>query len=100
MFSQRHLIHLENLIDSYFNVVRKNLQDSVPKAIMHFLVNHVKEGLQNRLVTELYREEHFSELLQEDENIAKERTKCKAMLDVFRKASAILAEIRDSNIQV
>lgn len=40
----------ESLISSYFAVVRKNIQDAVPKAIMLCLVNHVKDGLQSHLV--------------------------------------------------
>ncbi|RKP16262.1 putative GTPase, partial [Rozella allomycis CSF55] len=70
----------------------------VTKAIMHFLVNYSKEMLQNQLVQELYKEDFFNELLQEDELIAKERAKCKTMLEVYRKASSIVNEIRDVNI--
>lgn len=40
----------ESLITSYFNVVRKNIQDSVPKAIMFQLVNYIKDRLQSHLV--------------------------------------------------
>lgn len=43
------------LVDCYFDIVRKNLQDAVPKAIMHFLVLFVQRGLQQRLIRCLYR---------------------------------------------
>ena len=43
------------LVECYFDIVRKNLQDSVPKAIMHFLVLFVQRGLQQRLIRTLYR---------------------------------------------
>ena len=33
---------IERLIKSYFYIVRKSIQDSVPKSVMHFLVNYVK----------------------------------------------------------
>ena len=32
---------IKNLIISYFNVVKKNLNDSIPKTIVTFLVNRV-----------------------------------------------------------
>ena len=34
---------IRSLISSYFNIVRESIQDLVPKAIMHLLVNHCKE---------------------------------------------------------
>ena len=91
---ETHLIL--SLIQSYYNVVRKNLQDTIPKSIMHFLVNYTKENIQNRLVSELYKEDMFNELMEEDEQIAKDRLKCKTALDALRKASSALSEIRDT----
>jgi dynamin 1-like protein len=42
--------NIETLIYSYFDIVRKNIQDSVPKAIMFLLVNNIKENIQSHLV--------------------------------------------------
>lgn len=86
------------LLHSYFSIVRKNLLDSVPKAVMHFLVNHVVEQLGTRLVTELYRDEMFPELLREDESVVKQRARCKTALEAYRQAAQILSELRDSEV--
>ncbi|KAG0242137.1 Dynamin- GTPase protein [Actinomortierella wolfii] len=83
---------IRSLIISYFNITRKSIQDLVPKAVMHLLVNHCREHVQNRLVATLYKEELFTELLQEDDNLSAERAKCKAMLDVFKSAFSIINE--------
>ena len=56
---------IRSLLVSYFSIVKKNLQDSVPKAIMHFLVNSVRANIQEELVIELYREDEFAEMLRE-----------------------------------
>ena len=45
--------------------MRKNLLDTVPKAIMHFLVNSVRANIQEELVIELYKEDEFKEMLRE-----------------------------------
>lgn len=76
---------LERLIKSYFLIVRKNIQDSVPKAVMHFLVNHVKDNLQSELVTHLYKHDHFETLLQESEHVAVRRKEAALMLKVSRR---------------
>jgi len=89
---------IQRLLVSYFNIVRKNIQDSVPKSIMHFLVNQSKDNVQNELVAHLYKEELFDELLEESPAIAQRRRECKQRLDVLRKAQSILNEVRDTAI--
>lgn len=81
-----------SLITSYFNITRKTVRDSVPKAIMHLLVNSCREMVQNRLVTALYKEDLFTELLQEDETLAAERQKCLTMLDMYKRAFTMISD--------
>ncbi|KAG0089154.1 Dynamin- GTPase protein [Podila epicladia] len=83
---------IRSLITSYFNITRKSIQDLVPKAVMHLLVNYSREAVQNRLVATLYKEELFNDLLQEDDSLSAERAKCKAMLDVFKNAFSVINE--------
>lgn len=81
------------LISSYFNIVRESIADQVPKAIMHLLVNHCKDVVQNRLVSELYKETLFEELLYEDDAVKKEREKCEKLLQTYREAAKIIGEV-------
>lgn len=74
---------IERLIKSYFLIIRKNIQDSVPKAIMHFLVNYVKDNLQSELVTHLYKQENFDILLKESDQVALRRQEANEMLKVI-----------------
>lgn len=84
---------IRRLIISYFGIVRETVQDQVPKAVMHLLVNYTKEAAQNRLVSKLYKEALFDELLYEDENLAQERAKCQNMLATYREAAKIIGEV-------
>lgn len=81
------------LISSYFDIVRESIADQVPKAVMHLLVNHSKDVVQNRLVSELYREDMFEELLYEDDAVKKEREKCEKLLKTYREAAKIVGEV-------
>ncbi|KAG0555684.1 hypothetical protein M758_12G191700 [Ceratodon purpureus] len=81
------------LLKSYYDIVRKNVQDLVPKAIMHFLVNHVKRELHSVFIRKLYRENLFEEMLQEKEEIAVKRKRCKEILRVLQQAAWTLEEL-------
>ena len=84
---------IRSLISSYFNIVRQTIQDLVPKAIMHLLVNHTSQQVQNRLVSSLYKPELFGDLLNEDEALVAERTRVKALLDAYKEAFKTLSDV-------
>ncbi|KZT07176.1 dynamin protein dnm1 [Laetiporus sulphureus 93-53] len=84
---------IRSLIASYFNIVRQTIQDLVPKAIMHLLVNNTSQQVQNRLVASLYKPDLFADLLNEDEALVAERTRVKALLDAYKEAFRTLSEV-------
>ncbi len=88
---------IKSLIQSYFDIVKKNFTDMVPKTIMHFLVNSFKENLQNELVKELYREDIMVDLMRETDDVATRRKACKEMKDLLRRGLEIVNEVRDFN---
>ncbi|KAI9440872.1 dynamin protein dnm1 [Lactarius indigo] len=84
---------IRSLIVSYFSIVRESIEDLVPKAIMHLLVNHSAQQVQNRLVSALYKPALFGELLNEDAALVAERARVKALLDAYRDAFKTLSEV-------
>lgn len=89
---------IQRLIRSYFNIIRKNIQDSVPKAVMCFLVNYVKTKIQSDLVEQLYKNELLNNLLSESEQVHLRRKEASEMLQALQRAVHIIAEIRDSHV--
>ncbi|KAF1775047.1 Dynamin-type guanine nucleotide-binding (G) domain [Phytophthora cactorum] len=88
---------IKSLLASYFDIVRKNFLDLVPKAIMCFMVGHSKENIQNELVSSLYREDKLNELLAETGDIAARRSNCDEMRTLLQRALEIVNEVRDFN---
>lgn len=90
---------IENLIKSYFDLVRKSVKDLVPKTIMCFLVNYIKENLQGKLVLEVLHESDINELLEENIDFANRRKELKDLLENLRKANCIISEIRETQLR-
>jgi replication fork clamp-binding protein CrfC len=86
---------LEALLDAYFTIVRKSIQDTIPKAVMLLMVDSVKTALHNELIQEIYRESNFDTLLGENPDIVMKREQCKSMLKLLRGAKDILLEVRE-----
>ncbi|EES04116.1 dynamin-related protein 3B [Sorghum bicolor] len=81
------------LLKSYYNIVRKNVEDFIPKAIMHFLVNHTKRALHNYLITKLYRDDLLEDLLKEPDEVTIKRKQIRENLKVLQQAYKTLDEI-------
>uniref|UniRef100_F6H3K1 Dynamin-related protein 3A n=1 Tax=Vitis vinifera TaxID=29760 RepID=F6H3K1_VITVI len=81
------------LLRSYYDIVRKNVQDFVPKAIMHFLVNHTKRDLLNAFVQKLYRENLFKEMLREQDDVILKRKRSQEMFCVLQQAIQAIDEV-------
>lgn len=89
---------IERLIKGYFLIVRKTIQDMVPKAIMNFLVNYIRDNLQSELVRQLYNTEDMEALLAESEEMAQKRAESAEMLETLNKANQVVSEIRETHI--
>jgi len=81
------------LIHSYFNIVKREMIDMVPKAITLTLVNHSKENLQRELLQELYKPEVLDDLLKESEYVVSRRKECVSMVQALNKAEEIVAGV-------
>lgn len=92
-----HIELIQSLIATYFDIVRQTVQDLVPKAVMHLLINNSKESVQTRLVSSLYKESLFSDLLHEDEALTAERARVKALLDSYKEGFRVrLQQVLDA----
>lgn len=56
---------------------RKNIRDSVPKSIMHFMVNYAIESIENILISNLYRPQLHYRLFEESSDVLDQRKQCK-----------------------
>jgi len=76
----------ELLIHSYFNIVKREMIDMVPKAISLTLVNYSKENLQRELLQELYKPDVLDELLKESDYVVSRRKELQTMVQALNKA--------------
>ena len=86
---------IEHLLDSYYDIVRIKVQDSIPKAITLKLVNEVKKTLHSELVSQMYgNEEQINKLLNENEGAQKKRTQLKEVLGLMEEAMQAVNEVQ------
>ena len=84
---------IQNLIFSYFAIVKKNIADLVPKTIMNCLINESRRLAQSELVMNVYQDPQIDKLLVEDPIVAANRTSCQETLTALRTAQVLLKEV-------
>ncbi|XP_027081318.1 dynamin-related protein 3A-like isoform X2 [Coffea arabica] len=90
---QTEIIVMKLLLQSYYDIVRKNVQDLVPKAIMHFLVNDIRRDLLGIFIKKLYRESLFEELLWEHDDDVLKRKQTGEMFLILQQAIQTLDKV-------
>lgn len=94
--NERNICELiPRMLNRYYNIIRKKIQDTIPKCIMYFVVNRAQEQLQQELVARLYSGDYrkMSELLDEDPDIARRRESCLQLIGMLQKAEETLKQV-------
>lgn len=88
---------LRTRLDTYFRIVVRNIRDSIPKIVGHFLVHAV----QNKMQMELFKRlntmfDSLNRAMGEPEAVIEERKALAAQMEILRKAERVLT--RDPEI--
>jgi hypothetical protein len=78
----------------YYELVRAQLIDLVPKAVVKFLIQESTESLRPRMIETIFNSADVSSLLQEDQAVSTKRIACRQIVDALKKARDILNEVR------
>jgi dynamin 1-like protein len=89
-YSGPYISEIRARLDSYFELVLRNVRDAVPKAVGFFLVRQVQDKLQFELYTALNKSESLGDLLGEPPHIREERKQLVAQLAILDKANTVL----------
>jgi len=87
---------LRNKIDDYFELVLRNVKDSIPKTIGYFLVRQSQDILQFELYNQVNTNKSLSSTLGEPANITERRKALQAVLGTLKNSLKVLQ--RDPDI--
>eukprot|EP00656_Telonema_subtile_P053172 TRINITY_DN761_c0_g2_i1.p1 TRINITY_DN761_c0_g2~~TRINITY_DN761_c0_g2_i1.p1 ORF type:complete len:479 (+),score=192.51 TRINITY_DN761_c0_g2_i1:92-1528(+) len=84
---------IRRLLQDYNNIVVKSIKDKVPKAVMFKMVNVATKEMHTAMMKQLYRQDLFEELLEEDPELEAQRRRCRQMVIVLNKAVDVLNKV-------
>ncbi|XP_077440178.1 dynamin 3a isoform X2 [Vanacampus margaritifer] len=93
---ERQVETIRNLVDSYMGIIHKTVKDLMPKAIMHLMVNSVKEFISSELLAQLYALGDCSALMDESPDQRQHREQVLGKHAALQAAIGIISEISTS----
>jgi hypothetical protein len=89
---------LFRLLISYFEIVKKNVSDMVPKAISYLLIDQLKNKLTSHLISELDSEAKMKQLAAVPPEIIQKRATLKKTLVLLDDSMAILSDLSHTSL--
>ncbi|CAH3017079.1 unnamed protein product [Porites evermanni] len=95
---ERQVETIRTLADSYIKIVSKTIRDLVPKTVMFFVINNVKDFIGQELLAHLYSTGNQNDLMQESEAEITRREEMLRMFHSLKEALRIIGEIDATTI--
>lgn len=89
-YSPTFIQEFRRRLNVYFSIVLRNVRDSVPKIVGHFLVRKSQKNMLYKIYTQLSQQEDLDQLFGEPDHIAHERQILKEQASVLSKAINII----------
>lgn len=89
---------LVKLCGRYFELVKTQVVDLVPKAVVMMLVEGSSKQLHDTLLKKVYGDAISGDMMKEDPRISQRRTKCREVLAALKRAQQVLQEVRQFNV--
>lgn len=94
---ERNEINLiKRMITSYFDVVKKNINDLVPKSIITFFIRKTIDMAEKEMVHNLYDEALIENIMREDQDVVTQRQAVQANLTVLKECLVLMSEFEHS----
>lgn len=84
---------IRNLVDSYMKIISKWASSQIPKTIVHFMINGVKEFLKNDVLVKLYEAERSMNIMEEAPEETERRTVLVRTYNSLKEALKLISDI-------
>jgi dynamin 1-like protein len=88
---------IKQMITSYFDVVKKNVNDLVPKTIITFFIKRTIDLAEKEMVHCLYDDKVIEAVMKEDQDVVNQRNTIMTNISVLKECLVLMAEFEHSH---